>query len=88
MKAMKSFARMDVKNQALCYTFRNPPPGVKKTPFDKIPDHVVKTDGTPPSIRAIKDAVYSYNKGRKKVGLAENFSQRENHPPEVQDAAP
>ena len=68
MKAMKSFARMDTKNKALCYALRNPPPGSKKMAFDKIPDHVVKTDGTAPSIQAVKDAVYSYNKERTVVG--------------------
>ena len=71
--AMKSFARMDFKNRALCYGLRNPPPGTKKVPFDDIPDYVTKTDGTKPSVRAVKDAVYLHSKSRQKVGRKEGW---------------
>ena len=43
---------MDLKNRALCYTLRNPPPGIGKTPYATIIENklVKKTDGTVPSI--------------------------------------
>ena len=67
-KAMKSFARMDLQNRALCFALRNPPSGEKKVPFNELRDHVRKTDGSKPSIQAVKDAVYDYRKVRNPVG--------------------
>ena len=71
--ALKSFARMDPKNRELCYSLRHPPRGTKKVPFIDIPDYVTKTDGTKPSVRAVKDAIYLHNKSRKKVGRKEGW---------------
>ena len=69
--ALKSFARMDSKNCELCYSLRHLPRGAKKVPLDDIPDYVTKTDGTKPSVRAVKDAIYLHNQSRKKFGRKE-----------------
>ena len=50
---------MDMANRALCYSLRNPPDGVKKTPLQTIIDQklVIKLDGSVPSPRAISEAL-------------------------------
>ena len=62
---------MDERNRAICYVHRNPPPGQKKTPYNKLQDMVEKTDGTPPSHGAMSEAAATYmednaQRGRKR----------------------
>ena len=54
------FARMDEANRALCFAYRNPPPGVAKTPFKDLIKLVKKTDGSRPTIGAVSDAAATF----------------------------
>ena len=69
MKAMK-VARMDMRNRALCYSLRKPPPGGKKVKIADIikKKMVVKTDGRAPSPGAISEAAETYLDPKEKVG--------------------
>ena len=59
---------MDSKNLALCYALRHPPAGSTKMPFKEILGHVLKTDGTRPSIDAVKKSVANFHAERADVG--------------------
>jgi hypothetical protein len=67
---MAKVARMDLRNRALCFTLRNPPEGHAVTKFDDIVRKklVRKTDGTTPSVSAIKKAADDFHKERAPVG--------------------
>ena len=57
-----STSQMDVANRALCYTLRNPPPGVKKTKLCDIVKQklVKKVDGSVPTQGAISEAAMQF----------------------------
>jgi hypothetical protein len=56
----RKVARMDLANRALCFAYRNPPPGVEKTPFKDIVKLVKKKDGSRPKIGAVAEAASSF----------------------------
>ena len=53
-------ARMNDANRAMCYALRNPPPGTKKTSLKQIATMVVKTDGTHPTMEAVRVAAKEF----------------------------
>ena len=69
-KKKKPIARMDLRNRALCYAYRNPAPGQEKVKFRDIIELklVVKTDGTVPQAGAIADAAKSFHEEKQKRG--------------------
>ena len=62
---------MNLDNRALCFAYRNPPPGRKKLKFKEIRKLVKKLDGQRPSIGAIAQAVKSFQKEKNKRGRKE-----------------
>ena len=72
-KQKETVARMDDKNKALCFFYRNPPNGGKKKTFTDIKKLVKKTDGVSPSISAIHEAVRTFHDEKEKVGRKEGW---------------
>ena len=54
-------AQMDAANRALCYYYRNPPDNQCKLRFADIALRVRKTDGTHPSVGAVKECVATFH---------------------------
>lgn len=65
---MCEVARMDEANRALCYAYRNPPPGKKKLALTKIRSLVWKTNKRHPSLSAINEAAKNFKKEKGSVG--------------------
>ena len=59
---------MDDANRAMCYALRNPPAGMKKASLAAIAGMVVKTDGTHPSIQAVRSAAKLFHEEKQKRG--------------------
>lgn len=68
--APQTTAKMDLANRALCYAYRNPVKGVKKTPLKTIITHklVRKTDGSVPSEGAISKAAKDFMEEKEQRG--------------------
>ena len=68
---MPEVSQMDLANRALCFAGRNPPPGVKKTPYSVLRMYVKNKNGDPPTDGAMSMAARDYHaeklkRGRKK----------------------
>ena len=61
-------AQMDEANRAICYALRNPPAGTKRSSLKAIAGHVVKTDGTHPSIGGVLAAARQFKEEKAKRG--------------------
>lgn len=61
---------MDAKNCALCYFYRNPPPGSDTKPmkYKDIAEIVVKKDGTHPTVGGVHKAVQEFMEVKEKRG--------------------
>ena len=64
---------MDEKNRALCYAYRNPPPGVKKTPYKILRKLVKKTDGRCPTQGAMAQAAKDFMDDKGQRGRKEGY---------------
>ena len=69
----RSTAQMDFANRAMCYALRNPPPGTKKSSFKQIAETVVKTDGTHPTMEAVRVAAVQFAVEKAKRGRKEGY---------------
>ena len=57
---VKNCSQMNVKNRAMCFALRNPPPGVKKAKLKDIQKLVRKSKGGKPSLAAISKAAATF----------------------------
>ena len=64
----RSCARIDAANRALAYAMRKPRDHGKKRSWSYIAQHVKKTDGSHPSVRALQRIVEQWPRGAKKRG--------------------
>ena len=74
---------MDDANRALCYAHRNPPNGVKKTPYKVLKTLVRKQNGRRPSVSAMSQAARDFLKPKQQRGRKEGFrktsKEQDNH---------
>ena len=63
-------SQMDAKNRAICFSRRNPPPGVLKAKLSDIQKIVRKSKGGKPSLAAISKAAATF-KDSSKTNLVE-----------------
>ena len=60
--------RMSEKTKAICYGYRNPPPGQKKLSFNKIKDLVKLENGHNPTEGAVRLCVKTFGEVKNKRG--------------------